>query len=241
MTTMLQVDHILAIKIFAMFLFPFSPSLCDGYDGTCVKTFIINICSLRPGVFVSGEEGRSTVLPAVQAQWQDRRQPKTGDSPHSLPAVGYDDVFPQDLESVTVRPSLLPASPNTTNIAHIITSSITSQDPARKLVTESQLLLSSTQSIQNSSDLQSSNLSSAAPSQLPSASSPDTILLHFAFLVLLILVRDWALYKGTVWNISSCESNSRNSKPWSMSQSIYHPWRHIIMKWCHDVNDVLHR
>ena len=76
-----------------MFLFPFSPTLCDGYDGTCVKTFIINICSLRPGVFVSGEEGRSTVLPAVQAQWQDRRQPQTGDSPHTLPAVGYDDVF----------------------------------------------------------------------------------------------------------------------------------------------------
>ena len=239
MTKMLQVDHILAIKIFAMFLFPFSPSLCDGYDGTCVKTFIINICSLRPGVFVSGEEGRSTVLPAVQAQWQDRRQPQTGDSPRSPPAVGYDDVFLQDLESVTVRPSLLPASPNTTNIAHIITSSITSQDPARKLVTESQLLLSSTQSIQNSSDLQSSNLSSAAPSQLPSA-SPDTILLHFAFLVLLILVRDWALYKRSVWNIFSRESNSRSIKPWSMSQSIYHPWRHIIMKWCHDVNDVLH-
>ena len=101
----------------------------------------------------------------------------------------------QDLESVTVKPLLSLSTPRTTNIVHIITSSILSQESSTTLLTESQLNLSSTESFQNSSDLLSSNLSSTAHSPLPSVTSNETTttVIHLAFLVLLILVSIFVL------------------------------------------------
>ena len=101
----------------------------------------------------------------------------------------------QDLESVTVKPLLSLSTPRTTNIVHIITSSILSQESSTTLLTESQLNLSSTESFQNTSDLLSSNLSSTAHSPLPSVTSNETTttLVHLAFLVLLILVSIFVL------------------------------------------------
>ena len=101
----------------------------------------------------------------------------------------------QDLESVTVKSSL--STPDTTNILHIITSSIQSQDTTQ----QPEILSSTPQSIQNSTDFdivltsQSSNLSSTAPSLLPSTPSQDSasILIPFAFFVVLILVSVFVL------------------------------------------------
>ena len=102
----------------------------------------------------------------------------------------------QDLESVTVKSRLTTA--DTTDILHIITSSILSQDASQQPE-----ILSSTrpQSIQPSTDLdivltsQSSNLSSTVASLLPSKPQQDTasILIPFAFFLVLILVSVFVL------------------------------------------------
>ena len=96
---------------------------------------------------------------------------------------------------MTVKPLLSTSATPATNTVHIITSSILSQEYNNEPVTESQLNLSSTHSIQLSTDLLSSNLSSQEPSQLPSTPPEDTvsIVIHFAFLVLLILVSVFVL------------------------------------------------
>ena len=114
------------------------------------------------------------------------------------PSLSYPSSFTliiQDLESVTVGPRVSTA--DTRNILHIITSSILSQDASQ----QREILSSTPQSIQNSTDLdivltsQSSNLSSTPPSLLPSTPSQDSasILIPFAFFVVLILVSVFVL------------------------------------------------
>ena len=114
------------------------------------------------------------------------------------PSLSYPSSFTliiQDLESVTVKPQLSTA--DTRNILHIITSSTLSQDTSQ----QHEILSSTPHSIQHSTDLdivltsQSSNLSSTAPSLLPSTPSQDSasILIPFAFFVVLILVSVFVL------------------------------------------------
>jgi len=124
----------------------------------------------------------------------------------------------QDLESVTVKSRLTTA--DTTDILHIITSSILSQDASQQPE-----ILSSTrpQSIQPSTDLdivltsQSSNLSSTVASLLPSKPQQDTasILIPFAFFLVLILVSVFVLVQCSHFIVYMARQafKDRNSGP----------------------------